>query len=54
MEEASLSLTTVQVVMSMEVANQAAKRGDKKRALQVLENVQKYINEATAIVSGMK
>jgi hypothetical protein len=54
MEEAALSITTVQVAMSMEVANQAAKRGDTKRALQVLQNVQKYVNEAKAIVSGMR
>jgi hypothetical protein len=54
MEEAALSITTVQVAMSMEVANQAAKRGDKKRALEVLSNVQKYVMEAKEIVSGMK
>jgi hypothetical protein len=54
MEEAVLSITTVQVAMSMEVANQAAKRGDKKRALEVLSNVQKYVTEAKEIVSGMK
>ena len=54
MEEAALSITTVQVVMSMEVANQAFKRGDKKRALEVLSNVRKYVAEAEEIVSGMK
>jgi len=54
MEEAALSITTVQVAMSMEVANQAAKRGDKKRALEVLSNVQKYVTEAKEIVSGMR
>jgi hypothetical protein len=54
MEEAALSITTVQVAMSMEVANQAAKRGDKKRALEVLDNVRKYVGEAEKIVSGMK
>ncbi len=54
MEEAALSITTIQVVMSMEVASQAAKRGDKKRALEVLSNVQKYVTEAKEIVSGMR
>jgi hypothetical protein len=54
MEEAALSITTVQVAMSMEVASQAAKRGDKERALQVLTKVEKYVNEAKEIVSGMR
>jgi hypothetical protein len=54
MEEAVLSMKSIQVAMSMEVANQAAKRGDKKRALEVLSNVQKYVTEAKEIISGMK
>jgi hypothetical protein len=54
MEEAALSITTVQVAMSMEVASQAARRGDKKRALEVLSNVRRYVTEAEQIVSGMK
>jgi hypothetical protein len=54
MEEAAMSITVIQVVMSLEVASQAAKRGDKKRALEVLSNVQKYVMEAKEIVSGMK
>jgi hypothetical protein len=54
MEEAALSITTVQVVMSMEVANQAAKRGDKKRALEILDRVTGYVTEAREIVSGMR
>jgi hypothetical protein len=54
MEEAALSITTVQVAMSMEVASQAAKRGDKERALQVLTNVERYVSEAKEIVSGMR
>jgi len=54
MEEAALSIKSIQVAMSMEVASQAAKRGDKKRALEVLSNVQKYVTEAKEIVSGMK
>jgi hypothetical protein len=54
MEEAALSITTVQVVMSMEVANQAYQRGNKKRALEVLDQVTKYVTEAREIVSGTK
>jgi len=54
MEEVSLSITTVQVVMSMEVANQAYKSGNKKRALEVLDQVTKYVTEAKEIVSGVK
>jgi hypothetical protein len=54
MEEAALSITTVQVVMSMEVANQAYKHGNKKRALEVLDQVANYVSEAREIVSGKK
>ena len=49
-----MSITVIQVAMSMEVASQAAKRGDKKRALEVLSNVKRYVKEAEEIVSGMK
>jgi len=52
MKEAALSITTVQVALSMEVANQAFKHGDKKRALEVLDQVSKYVREAREIVSG--
>jgi hypothetical protein len=54
MEEAALSITTIQVAMSMEVANQAYKRGNKKRALEVLDQVANYVSEAREIVSGKK
>ena len=54
MEEAALSITIVQVALSMEVASQAYKHGDKKRALEVLGNVRKYVGEAEKIVSGKK
>jgi hypothetical protein len=54
MKEACLSITTVQIALSMEVVNQAFSRGDKDRALEVLKKVQGYLNEATEIVSGMK
>jgi hypothetical protein len=54
MEEAALSITTVQVVMSMEVANQAYKIGNKKRAMEVLDQVANYVSEAREIVSGKK
>jgi hypothetical protein len=54
MEEAAMSISVIQVALSMEVASQAAKRGDKKRALEVLSNVRKYVKEAEEIVSGMK
>lgn len=49
-----MSISVIQVALSMEVASQAAKRGDKKRALEVLSNVRKYVKEAEEIVSGMK
>ena len=54
MEEAALSITTIQVAMSMEVANQAYKHGNKKRALEVLDQVASYVSEAREIVSGKK
>jgi hypothetical protein len=54
MEEAAMSITVVQVALSMELASQAAKRGNKKRALEVLDQVAIYVSEAKEIVSGMK
>jgi hypothetical protein len=54
MEEAALSITIVQVALSMEVASQAYKRGNKKRALEVLDQVASYVSEAREIVSGKK
>ena len=54
MEEAALSITVVQVALSMELASQAAGRGNKKKALEVLSKVQEYVAEAKEIVSGMK
>jgi hypothetical protein len=54
MEEAALSITIVQVALSMEMASQAYQRGNKKRALEVLEQVAQYVGEAKEIVSGKK
>ena len=54
MEEAAMSITVIQVAMSMEVANQAYKHGNKKRALEVLDQVANYVSEAREIVSGKK
>jgi len=54
MEEAALSITTVQVALSMEVVNQAYKTGNKKRAMEVLDQVANYVSEAKEIVSGKK
>jgi hypothetical protein len=54
MEEAALSITVVQVALSMEVASQAYQRGNKKRALEVLDQVTQYVTEAKTIVSGKK
>jgi hypothetical protein len=54
MEEAALSITIVQVALSMEVASQAYQRGNKKRALEVLDRVAQYVTEAKEIVSGKK
>ena len=54
MEEAAMSISVIQVAMSMEVASQAFQRGNKKRALEVLNNVKQYVKEAEELVSGMK
>ena len=49
-----MSITVIQVAMSMEVASQAYQRGNKKRALEVLDQVTQYVSEAREIVSGKK